>query len=194
MSGYGAGMTSKKLSLAAAAAAAVIALSGAPIASSVSVQPFGSREILTDGMMSTAYTVTNLRPSTDMIPWPVNGRLYEAMVTVAADRGTITPMIPWFNARAASGQTYRVLNAVATPQGLRPDVLMQGQSNTGKIYFDVVGDNPNSVVLNNGAEDLLIWVGNPAVAPPEAPPAPESTMAPAMTPVAPVPPPMIPGY
>ena len=182
-------MTSKKLSIAAGAAAALIALTGTPVASAAAVQPFGTREILPDGMMATAYTVTNLRSSSDAIPWMVMGRLYEATVTVAADRGTITPMIPWFNARAASGQTYRVLNAVATPQGLRPDTLMQGMQNTGKIYFDVVGDVPNSVVLNDGMKDLLVWVGNEAAAPPA--PMMEAPMIPTTPPM---PPPMNPGY
>ena len=167
-------MKARKISMTAGAAglAAAIAFGGAPIGTAASVQPFGAREIFNDGMMATAYTVTNLTPSSDRIPWPVNGRLYEATVTVTADRGTITPMIPWFNARAASGQTYRVLNAVATPQGLNPMSLAQGMESRGKIYFDVVGDVPNSVVFNDGAADLLVWVGTPTGTPPPPPPAP----------------------
>ena len=149
---------------AGAAAAAVIALSAAPVGSSATVQPFGARETLSDagGAAVTAYTVTNLRPSSDRIPWPVMGRLYEATVTVEAERGTVTPILPMFNARAASGQTFRVLANVATPQGVSPATLMQGGKSTGKIYFDVTGETPNSVVYNNGVTDLLVWVGQRA--------------------------------
>jgi hypothetical protein len=50
-----------------------------------------------------------------------------------------------------------VLANVATPQGVNPAALGQGQRSTGKLYFDVVGAAPNSVVYNNGVQDLLIW-------------------------------------
>ena len=50
--------------------------------------------------------------------------------------------------------------------------LAEGQKSSGRIYFDVTGETPNSVVYNNGGEDLLIWVGEamPAAAPPAPPP------------------------
>ena len=50
-----------------------------------------------------------------------------------------------------------------------------GGSTTGKLYFDVVGDTPNSVVYNDGVQDLLVWVpgapegGMYLVAPPQTP-------------------------
>jgi len=148
-------------SLGAAALAAALAFGGAPLGNAATVKPFGTVETLTDanGAVVTAYTVTGLKASSDRIPWPVMGKLYEATVTATAQRGTVTPVIPMFNARAANGQTYRVLANVATPQGINPATLPQGAKSTGKIYFDVVGATPNSVVYNNGAEDLLIWVG-----------------------------------
>lgn len=151
----------------AAAASAVIAMSGAPVGAAANAQSFGTLETYTDpaGMMTTGYTVSNLQPSTDMIPWPVTGRLYEATVAVDAQRGPTAPLIPWFKARAASGQTYQVLSAAASPQGLSPMTLAQGQQATGKIYFDVSGDVPNSVALNDGMQDLLLWVGNAVPAP-----------------------------
>ena len=31
----------------------------------------------------------------------------------------------------------------------------------GKLYFDVVGDVPNSVVYNDGVQDLLTWIPGP---------------------------------
>lgn len=33
-----------------------------------------------------------------------------------------------------------------------------GGQTTGKLYFGVVGDVPNSVVYNDGVQDLLVWV------------------------------------
>jgi hypothetical protein len=38
-----------------------------------------------------------------------------------------------------------------------------GGSTTGKLYFDVVGDVPNSVVDNDGIRDVLAWVPGPPV-------------------------------
>ena len=38
-----------------------------------------------------------------------------------------------------------------------------GGSTTGKLYFDVVGDVPNSVVYNDGVRDVLAWVPGPPV-------------------------------
>lgn len=186
-------MKKRHLSLASAATAAVIALSSAPIGSAAAnVQPFGSRETISDVANTTtiSYTVTNLQASGDRIPWPVMGRLYESTVTVRADRGTVAPVIPMFFARSASGQSYRVLSAVATPLTVRPDALMQGQQNTGKMYFDVTGDIPNSVVYGDAMGDYLIWVGAPAAAPAPAPAAPAPAPAPAAP--APAPAPMMP--
>ena len=82
------------------------------------------------------YTVQGLRPSSDAVFH--NGRLYEANVT--NDGGV--PIAALFNARAESGQNYRII----------------GGGIPGKIYFDVVGDTPNSVVYNDGVQDLLVWV------------------------------------
>ena len=44
-----------------------------------------------------------------------------------------------FNARARNGETYRVLFGAATPQGVNPATIAQGQQTTGKLYFDVTG-------------------------------------------------------
>lgn len=174
----------------AAGAAAAIALSGAPVGSAATVQPFGARETIGDpaGLMVTAYTVTGLAPSNDAIPYRVMGRLYEANLTVEAERGSTTPVIPPFLARAANGDTYRELAGVPTAQGISPMSLMQGQRNSGKLYFDVTGEVPNSVAYNDGMQDLLLWVGPPAAtAPAPEAPAPE---APAAMPVMPPPPAM----
>jgi hypothetical protein len=37
---------------------------------------------------------------------------------------------------------------------------------TGKVYFDVTDDTPDSVVYNAGGQDLLVWV-QPPPQPPE---------------------------
>ena len=52
-----------------------------------------------------------------------------------------------------------------------PYPVGQGGSSTGKVYFDVVGSTPNSVVYNNGFEDILGWIQPPGLAPEEVAPA-----------------------
>ena len=100
------------------------------------------------------WTITDLKASTDQIPYPVAGTLWEATATDQAIEGSVTPIVSNLNARAKSGETYRVLFGVATPQGVNPATLAQGQQTTGKVYFDVVGDTPDSVVYNAGGQDL----------------------------------------
>jgi hypothetical protein len=137
-------------SLAAAAAAAAIALSigaAAPASATDNIQPFGTLETLNDfftGAPTIGYTVMDLIPSSDAVPH--NGQLYEATVTNSGG----VPMSALFNARAESGQLYRTI----------------GGGIPGKIYFDVVGDVPNSVVYNDGVRDLLAWVGTSRTAAP----------------------------
>lgn len=100
----------------------------------------------------------DLKPSTDRIlNAPLVGRLWEISVTVKAVQGTVTPVIPFFNARAGDGHNYLVLFQAFTPEGVSGATLAQGGQSTGKIYFDVTGDAPTSVVYNNGVQDLLTW-------------------------------------
>ena len=47
----------------------------------------------------------------------------------------IQPIVSDLNARARNGDTYRTLFLVATPQGVNPAALAQGQQTSGKIYF-----------------------------------------------------------
>src|SRR5258705_9869908 len=110
----------------------------APASAINNIKPFGQPESLNDatGAPMITYTVHGLNPSSDAVPH--NGQLYEANVTV---EGGI-PIAPMFNARAESGANYRVI----------------GGGLPGKLYFDVVGDIPNSVVYNDGSQDLLGWV------------------------------------
>lgn len=69
------------------------------------------------------------RRSTDvMIPgYTPQGKLYGAEISAESDGGTIMPLIADFNARAADGQTYRVIDAVPVPDGISPTPLDQGQ-------------------------------------------------------------------
>jgi hypothetical protein len=151
----------------AAALAATAAIS-APTASAwwpvdgqgPTVGKFGSQGTLVDsnGAVVQGWTVTSLRPSSDAIPYPVQGRLWEASATDTAIKGSVTPVIPDMNARAVNGDSYRVIWNVAVEKGVNPSTLPEGASTSGKLYFDVTSTDPNSVVYNDGVQDLLIWV------------------------------------
>ena len=68
--------------------------------------------------------------------------------------------VTFCNARAEDGDNYRVLADVSS---LSAAPIGPGGSTTGKVYFDVVGATPNSVVFDNGSEDILGWVTPPGV-------------------------------
>jgi hypothetical protein len=125
------------------------------------IQGFGTSENLADGPLVTAYTVSNLQPSNVVIPgYTPKGKLYQADITATSDGGTVTPLISDFNARAANGQTYRVIDNEPVPNGISPAPLNQGQQASGKLYFDATGAPPNGVVYNDGVQDVLIWTSN----------------------------------
>jgi hypothetical protein len=110
------------------------------------------------GAVVTAWTVDNLKPSTDRIPaYPLHGTLWEATATIEPVRGTVTPLIPNLNARADNGRNYQALWEAFMPQGISGASIPQGARSTGKIYFDVTGQTPSRVMYNNGVQDLLIW-------------------------------------
>jgi Domain of unknown function (DUF1942) len=208
-----------KITTFTSALAATVATSGAigiitaPITlAEATTQTIGSEGKLVDGNVIQAWTITDLKPSTDVIPYQPIGTLWEATATDEAIQGAATPIVSNLNARAKSGQTYRALFGVATPQGVNPATLGQGQETTGKVYFDVTGDKPESVVYNAGGQDLLVWVQPPpspprtgtrsstpyqsaspatsapaTTTPAPAPAAAEATPAPTTTPVVPTP-------
>lgn len=153
-------MNIKKLAGAVAATAftfSVGAATVAPASAVDNVKPFGSQERLNDwgtGAPMIGYTVRDLSPSSD--PVPHSGQLYEATVTVDAFGSWAIPVVPMFNARAENSAMYRVLADAGVGGAVPP-----GGSTTGKLYFDVVGDVPNSVVYNDGVRDLLAWVPGP---------------------------------
>ncbi|MGJ6127406.1 DUF1942 domain-containing protein [Mycolicibacterium sp. Y3] len=149
--------------IAAVAASVCVGALSVPVASAEEsvIHTLGSPAQLVNGDVVQAWTVKDFKPSVDVIPYPVAGTLWEATATDAAVRGTVQPVVSNLNARARSGQTYRVLFGVATPQGVNPAALAQGQQTSGKVYFDVTGDVPDSVVYNAGGTDLAVWVQPP---------------------------------
>ncbi|MBJ7337674.1 DUF1942 domain-containing protein [Mycolicibacterium sp.] len=156
-------ITTALAAVAVVAAAGSVGILGTPIATAddLTTTTIGNEAKLTDGNVVQAWTVSNLKASTDQIPYPVAGTLWEATATDQAVMGSATPIVSNLNARAKSGESYRVLFGVATPQGVNPATLAEGQKTTGKVYFDVVGDAPDSVVYNAGGHDLLVWVQPP---------------------------------
>lgn len=153
--------------VAATAAAVCMGAIGAPMAAAEDsvVHTLGGSAELVNGNVVQAWTIKDLKPSSDVIPYSAAGKLWEATATDTAMQGSVIPIVSNLNARARSGQTYRVLFGVATPQGVNPSTLSQGQQVTGKVYFDVTGDAPDSVVYSAGGPDLAVWVQ-----PPSAPP------------------------
>jgi Domain of unknown function (DUF1942) len=156
-----------KITCAFVAAGAVGFLS-APIAlaEGPSSAAIGSPAKLYDaaGNIVQSWTITGLKPSSDVIPYPVAGTLWEATATDEAVMGGVTPIVSNLNARAGNGENYQALFGVATPQGVNPATLAQGQKTSGKVYFDVIGAAPISVVYNAGGVDVLVWAGMPAPA------------------------------
>jgi Domain of unknown function (DUF1942) len=136
-------------------AAPHVAADGYPI-----VQQFGSEEIVSTGGNNqgvVGWTVNNLRLSSDSIDLPVQGHLWEATATLRYVRGGCSlPYSSRFNARASNGQDYPEL-ASANASEPMARVCPGGQS-TGKLYFDVVGPDPDSVVYRSDFTDLLVWV------------------------------------
>lgn len=154
-------ITTTLMAAVAAAGIAATGITGAATASAYSaIGKFGTAERLYDagGAVVTAWTVNDLKPSTDTVPaYPLAGKLWEATATVQAVRGTVTPVIPDLNARADNGRNYQVLWQAFTPRGVSEATIAQGGKSTGKIDFDVTGNAPTRVMYNNGVEDLLVW-------------------------------------
>jgi Domain of unknown function (DUF1942) len=139
-------------------AAASIFAAATAVAAPPTMGGFGTSEQLVDGPLITNYTVSNLQPANVTIPgYTPKGQLYQANVTAQANSGAVTPVVSDFNARAASGQQYRVIDTVPVPSGLSPAPILQGNQSTGTLYFDVTGAQPNQVVYNDGTQDVLLW-------------------------------------
>ena len=146
---------------ATAIALSVAAATVVPASAADNIEAFGKQELIKDyisGAPVIGYTAMDLKPSSDVIPYPVHGRLFEATMKIDAPGGWATPLIPLLNARAENSQIYPALAGASTPQSLSGGAVPPGGSSTGKLYFDVVGADPNSVVYNDGIRDVLAWV------------------------------------
>lgn len=157
---------SKGTTTMAVAAFVLGAALGAPVAGADTTPAswLGQEAQLDNGNVIQAWTISGLKPSSDVIPYNVHGTLWEATATDQAIQGSVIPIVSNLNARARNGDTYRVLFGVATPQGVNPATLAQGQSTSGKIYFDVVGQNPDSVFYSDADTELALWLQPPPVA------------------------------
>lgn len=155
-------ITTMIMTAVAAVAMAMIGFTGVPTASAAYpiVGKLGSELTMTDtvGQVVLAWTVSDLKPSTDVTPgYTPAGKLWEATATVRSIQGTVTPAISQFNAVAPNQAAYRVLWYVVSPTNISGATIPQGGQATGKIHFDVTGPSPTTVTMNNGMEDLLIW-------------------------------------
>lgn len=156
------------------AAVAVVGLlgMGAPMASAAGMacpHQLGSAQKVVDagGAVVQEWAVSDLRPSADPVSgYPLAGRLWEANATVRAVSGTVTPVIPNFRVMGAGHQSYPVLWQLASPSGISGATLQQGQSSSGKLYFDVTGGDPAAVLYGSpGAKPLMMWCDMAAMAP-----------------------------
>ena len=129
--------------LAAAVTFGMGAVNIAPASAADNIKIFGEQERLNgpNSQPYIGYTVFPLKPSD--APVPHNGKLYSAMLTIDGFGGNTDPMIGRFGARSESGIFYPAIS---------------GASNGSKLYFDVVGPVPNSVVWNDGVRDILAWI------------------------------------
>ncbi|WP_174814107.1 DUF1942 domain-containing protein [Mycolicibacterium phocaicum] len=148
-----------------------LAMMGAPLAAAAETCPhqMGSAQHLPDagGGAAADWTLTGLHPSADPAPgYPLAGRLWEATVTVRAVSGAVTPMIPNFSAMGEQHAQYPVLWQLASPSGISAATLAQGQSATGKVYFDVTGADPMMVTYSaGGPKPAMMWCDMAAMAP-----------------------------
>lgn len=109
----------------------------------------------TDVEIDQEWTISDLKPSTDTIPYRPAGSLWEATATVELADGGI-PVIPGFVARSDS-DSYPVLWNVASPQAVDPSALPPAGSATGKFYFDVTGTAPTGVAFLDVEGELIEW-------------------------------------
>jgi hypothetical protein len=138
----------KSTKLAAVAAAVAIAIGGgmvtaAPTSAADNIKVFGEQERLNgpNGFPYIGYVVDDFGPSND--PVPHRGKLFAANLWVDGFGTNTSPMIERFGARTEKGVFYPAI---------------QGASNLKRLYFDVTGPEPNSVVWNDGIRDILAWV------------------------------------
>lgn len=121
----------------------------------VDIEGASDAENAADLEIDQLWTIADLRPSTDAIPYRVVGTLWEATATAALEDGGV-PVIPGFFARSDSG-SYPVLWNVPSDLGVSPAALPPAGSVTGKFYFDVTGPTPTSVAYLDSEGELIEW-------------------------------------
>lgn len=143
-----------KAMAAAAGIAAAGALTGIPASADPEVVPFGNMAEVSSagGSQVIDYTVSDLQPSGH------NDGVWYSEVTARAVRGSVTPNIADFNARAVNSSTYAVMKGNET-DGLPNQPIAEGTEATGRLYFDVRGGTaPDSVVYRDAAGvDQIVW-------------------------------------
>jgi hypothetical protein len=149
----------------AAAVTTMVGVSTPAIASAAKecMHQFGSQQQLVDagGAVVQGWTVTDLKRSADPAPgYPLAGQLWEATASVKAVSGTVTPIVPNFRAHSMDGGSYQTLWQVASPQGISGATIAQGQTSTGKLYFDVTGGEPMGVMYTGAGARPLMWCCN----------------------------------
>ena len=145
----------------ASAAAAACVWAPAALADDGSTQASMGSQVDVGGGQS--WTVDELEPSSDAIPYRPTGTLWEAEATAQSVPGGL-PIIPGFSARAG-GVSYPVLWPVPAAEGVNPSALPPGGTAEGKIYFDVTGPPPTAVAYTANGRDTAVWVQPPPVAP-----------------------------
>ncbi len=136
----------------------------APASAINNIKGFGVQETLKDfynlGDFSSeiGYTVKDLKPSRDVVPYPVAGRLYEANATTTAVVGTVTPQIVNFIARSPGGTDYRVLPTVSTLSGAPPE---PGSQRIREAVLRRGGRKPRQRRLQRRLPGPA-WLGGPA--------------------------------
>jgi hypothetical protein len=153
-------MRGLRVSVAAAAAMVMVGLAEPPAASAAEecMHEFGSHQRLAAGGTVQEWTVTDLKPSSDAAPgYPLAGQLWEATASVQATSGTITPIIPNFRAHTTDGGSVPVLWQLASPQSIPGSTIAQGQTSTGKLYFDVTRGELVAVTYPGSGAMPLMW-------------------------------------
>lgn len=148
--------------LGAAGICAFALLALAPAAAAETVELGGTADVdlvdIEDGVdveIDQGWTIKDLRPSPDSIPYQARGALWEATATAELSDGGI-PVITGFFARSES-DTYPVLWNVPSPLAVNPAALPPGGSVTGKFYFDVTGVAPTRVAYLDADNELVEW-------------------------------------
>jgi hypothetical protein len=141
---------------ATAVAVSIAAATAAPASATDNIKPFGDQARVKDytGAWLIGYTVTDFGPSSDAVGH--NGQLFAATLTVQTYGSEMNPQIARFGARAENGDFYPVL--ANAPGGFGGGPIGPDGRVTGRLYFDVVGAQPNSVVYNDGIRDIIAWV------------------------------------